>query len=98
MVLTGQPSRYTTVKGCITNMYRWDLPAKMTSSVHLLCGLSSRDPHTCYTLDYMEGTKIGFIGAGNMAQAVVKGLLSSGINIGTLTMLLPTCYSCRKRI
>ncbi|XP_065897785.1 pyrroline-5-carboxylate reductase 3-like isoform X2 [Dysidea avara] len=26
----------------------------------------------------MEGTKIGFVGAGNMAQAVVKGLLSSG--------------------
>ena len=27
----------------------------------------------------MEGTKIGFLGAGNMAQAVVKGLLLSGI-------------------
>lgn len=31
-----------------------------------------------YYLRTMELTKIGFIGAGNMAQAVVKGLQSSG--------------------
>ena len=35
----------------------------------------------------MEGTKIGFLGAGNMAQAVVKGLLLSGI-----TNKDPTCF------
>ena len=32
----------------------------------------------------MEGTKVGFIGAGNMAQAVVKGLLLSGLYAHTV--------------
>ena len=40
-----------------------------------------------------ESTKIGFIGAGNMAQAVVKGLQSSGINIEDTV-----CLYARRRI
>lgn len=35
-------------------------------------------------------TKIGFIGAGNMAQAVVKGLRSSGIYIKDTSCFLST--------
>jgi len=41
----------------------------------------------------MEETKIGFIGAGNMAQATVKGLLSSGLCACTSLHALIFCFS-----
>ncbi len=37
----------------------------------------------------LKGSKIGFIGGGNMAEAIVKGLLAGGIPAGDITVAEP---------
>ena len=36
-----------------------------------------------------DGKKIGFIGGGNMAEAIIKGLLAGGIQAGNIMVAEP---------